>query len=349
MKLYGKNWTRREIEARVGRIEAIGGIRKFRMQDGPESEVEMIQVRTGAGLSYNLNASRALDIGLAEFCGVPISWHSVNGEIHPSYFDSSGSEWLRTAVGGLLMTCGLTQVGSPCEDNGEWLGIHGRIHHQPARILTAEGSWEEDEYLINIKGVVEETKIFGEYLRLTRHIKSKLGENKIAIHDVVENIGFESAPHMILYHFNFGFPLLSEHTKITFPSKKVLARDQGTPVDGYEGFQEPECGIPERVYYHELDSDKMENDIAEVIIQNPNFPLLANQSDKVLTVRLSWNIRTLPKLIQWQMHGAGTYALGIEPSNCDVKGRVYERDNGSLIFLEPGEQKDYILEISLNQ
>jgi len=349
MKLYGKNWTRREIEARVARIETIGGIRKFKLQDGPESGVEMIQVRTGAGLSYNLNVSRALDIGLAEFCGVPLSWHSVNGEIHPSYFDPSGNEWLRTAAGGLLMTCGLTQVGSPCEDNGEWLGIHGRIHHQPAQLLMADGSWEGDEYLINIKGVVEETKIFGEYLRLTRHIKSRLGENKIEIHDVVENIGFESAPHMILYHFNFGFPLISEHTKIFFPSKKVFARDKGTPIDGHEGYQAPEYGIPERVYYHELDTDKIENNFATVFIQNPHFPSLNNKIGEKISVRLSWNIETLPNLIQWRMHGAGTYALGIEPSNCDVKGRVYERDNGSLIFLEPGEKKHYQLEISLNQ
>ncbi len=348
MKLYGKNWTRREIEARVGRIESIGGLRKYKLQNGSGSEVEMIHVRTGAGLSYALNVSRALDIGLAEFCGVPISWHSVNGEIHPSHFDPSGNQWLRTAAGGLLMTCGLTQVGAPCEVNGEWLGVHGRIHHQPAQLLAAEGCWEDNEYLINIKSVTEETKIFGEYLRLTRHIKSMLGENKIAIHDVVENIGFESTPHMILYHFNFGFPLLSEHTKIFFPSRKVVARDKGTLVEGYDSFQTPGIGIAERVYYHELDPDKIENNFASVIIQNSHFPSLKDQSVENITVRLSWNIETLPKLIQWRMHGAGIYALGIEPSNCDVKGRVYERNNGSLLFLEPGEKKQYHLEIVID-
>jgi len=349
MKLYGKNWTRREIEARVGPIESIGGIKKYKLSGGSESEVEMIQVRTGAGLSYHVNVSRALDIGLAEFCGVPLSWHSVNGEVHPNYFDTTGTEWLRTAVGGLLMTCGLTQVGAPCEDNSEWLGVHGRIHHQPAQLLTAEGYWEDDEYLIHIKGVSEETKIFGEYLRLTRVIKSKLGENKIAIHDTVENIGFESTPLMILYHFNFGFPLLSEHTKIYFPSINVAARDTGTPVSGYDSFQPPEIGIAERVYYHELDPDKIENNLASVIIQNPHFPTIHHNTNKEISVRLSWDVRTLSNLIQWRMHGAGIYALGIEPSNCDVKGRVFERSRGSLIFLEPGDKKDYQLEILIAQ
>jgi len=246
------------------------------------------------------------------------------------------------------MTCGLTQVGSPCEDNGEWLGIHGRIHHKPAQVLMADECWEENEYYINIKGVSEETKIFSEYLRFTRYIKSKLGENKIKIHDVVENIGFESTPHMILYHFNFGFPLLSEHTRITFPSKNITARDKGIPIKGYDCYQSPEIGCPERVYYHELDDNKIENNFATVTIKNPQFPSLNHESKDNISVRLSWNIETLPNLIQWRMHGAGTYSLGIEPSNCDVKGRINERDKGSLVILEPGEKKQYFLEIAID-
>ena len=50
MQLYQKAWTRRELEARVGRIEQIGGLRRLRLAEGPESGVEQIQVRTGSGL-----------------------------------------------------------------------------------------------------------------------------------------------------------------------------------------------------------------------------------------------------------------------------------------------------------
>ena len=129
MKLYNQDWTRRELEARVGRIEQIGGIQRFTLMEGPEAGVEQIQIRTGAGLTYYVSPSRGLDISLAEIGGVPISWQSANGDVHPAYFDAAGIGWLRTAVGGLLMTCGLTQVGAPCEDEDEQLGIHGRAHH----------------------------------------------------------------------------------------------------------------------------------------------------------------------------------------------------------------------------
>ena len=152
MKLYGQEWTRRALEARIGRIEQIGGLRRVQCTEGPESGTEQILVRTGAGLSYSILPSRGLDIGLAEFGGVPLCWLSPNGVVHPAFYDDRGLAWLRTATGGLLMTCGLTQVGSPGIEGGEELGLHGRAHHTPARHVCAEGYWEEDEYVCVVRG-----------------------------------------------------------------------------------------------------------------------------------------------------------------------------------------------------
>ena len=36
MKLYNRTLTRREVEARVGRIEQIGGVRRMRLTEGFE-------------------------------------------------------------------------------------------------------------------------------------------------------------------------------------------------------------------------------------------------------------------------------------------------------------------------
>jgi hypothetical protein len=73
MELYGQEWTRRALEAHLGFIEQIGGLRRVQRTDGKASGVEEIQVRTGAGLSYSVLLSRGLDIGLAEFAGVPFT------------------------------------------------------------------------------------------------------------------------------------------------------------------------------------------------------------------------------------------------------------------------------------
>jgi hypothetical protein len=338
MKLYGREWKRRDLEAHVGRIEQIGGLRRVQSMEGPEAGVEEIQVRTGAGLSYSVVLSRGLDIGLAEFGGIPLCWLSPNGEPHPAFYDDRGLAWLRTAAGGLLMTCGLTQVGSPGVDGGEELGLHGRAHHIPARHVCAEGYWEEDEYFIVVRGKVEETSIFGRNLHLNRMITSRLGTNEIVIHDIVENAGFEPAPHMMLYHFNFGFPLLTPATEIHFPSASVTPREPGLPTEGLEEWGSPQAGNREQVYYHENLSTTVDG-MAAVTLRNPHFPT----GNKPLTARVAWKTETLPMCVQWKMPGEGTHVLGVEPANCHVEGRVAERARGTLVRLAPGQTMEYRL------
>lgn len=341
MRWNGKTWTRRELEARVGRLEQLGGVRRLQWTEGVEAGTEHIQVRTAAGLSYYVSASRGLDISLAEFRGAPISWQSANGDVHPAYYEANGAEWLRTAAGGLLMTCGLTQAGSPNTDNGRAFGLHGRAHHTPARHVSVSGAWVGDEYEMRVTGVVEETFIFGEHLRMTREICSWLGENRISIRDTVENIGFQTCPHMMLYHFNFGFPLLNETTRITMPTTEVAAREAETPVEGYSSWQAPDPAYAERVYYHKVKSDS--NGWAHARIETPLFPGTAQG----VNLRLSWSTEHLPRLVQWHMPGAGAHVLGIEPANCHVGGRADERAKGTLFQLEPGQSVAYELELEI--
>jgi hypothetical protein len=344
MNLYGRQWSRRELEARLGRIEQIGGIRRVQSTEGKEAGVEEIQVRTGAGLAYSILPSRGLDIGLTEYAGMPLCWLSPNVAAHPGYFDDRDLGWLKTAVGGLLMTCGLAQVGSPCEENGENLGLHGRAHHTPARHVCAEGHWDGDEYRIAVQGKVEETSISGWNLHLTRHIRSSLGKNEIVIQDVVENAGFEPAPHMLLYHFNFGFPLLDAHTEIHFPAGDVIPREPDLLVECLAEWQLPQAGFRERVYYHENLSTGPDG-VAAVTIHNPHFPFVG----RPLVVRLAWDTHNLPVLVQWKMPAEGIHVLGIEPSNCHVEGRVSERERGTLVMLAPGQMMEYHLEISVSE
>jgi hypothetical protein len=344
MHLYGRDWTRRELEARVGRLEQIGGLRRFQLTEGKEAGVEQIQVRTGAGLCYYVSPSRGMDISLAEFCGAPISWQAANGDVHPAYFDDEGLAWLRTAAGGLLMTCGITQAGAPSTDGDQQLGLHGRAHHTPARQVAVEGRWRGDEYEMRVAGVVEESVIFGENVRLTREIRSRLGSNRIEITDVVENLAFTPAPLMLLYHFNFGFPLLMEETILHFPSRKVRARDPWSPMEGYDRWAAPEPGHRERVYLHE--EIEQENGWTTASVHNPRFPIGA--SAQPVTMHLSWATENLPRLVEWRMAGAGEHVLGIEPTNCSVFGRSAARAEGSLVMLAPGEAKTFALVLEVN-
>jgi hypothetical protein len=44
---------------------------------------------------------------------------------------------------------------------------------------------------------------------------------------------------------------------------------------------------------------------------------------------------------------AGTYVTGLEPANCWVEGRDRDRERGILQFLEPGETREYSLELTV--
>ena len=77
-----------------------------------------------------------------------------------------------------------------------------------------QSRWEGDEYVVELCGVVNECNLFGDKLRLTRHISTRMGATSLAIHDVVENVGYQASPFTILYHMNFGFPLLDGASRV---------------------------------------------------------------------------------------------------------------------------------------
>jgi hypothetical protein len=58
-------------------------------------------------------------------------------------------------------------------------------------------------------------------------------------------------------------------------------------------------------------------------------------------------MRELPRFIQWKMTGEGTYVLGLEPANCWTQGRIKERERGTLQFLDPGERREFFLQIGI--
>ncbi len=336
-QLFGRFYRKRELLEHIGRLEQVGGIRRFVLDEGNEKGVEHIQVRTGAGLCYYVSPMRGMDISFAEMNGVPLTFQSANRDAHPSYYDANGAEWLRTFPGGLMHTCGLSTLGEPSLENGEALGLHGRISHQPASQVGTEGSWDGDDYVMKLTGTVRQTRAFGENIELRRTIISRLGENKIVVRDQIENQGFTSTDLMVLYHCNFGFPFIGPGLTIKFPEGIVKGRESDLTMENYQGFEPPSPSYKERVYYHRPNPQ----------ISKPAV-ILTNQ-ELGLAVTLSYSGATLPCLVQWKMAGQGLYALGIEPANAYVEGRPVERSKRGIVQLGPGETLDYELVFEFNQ
>ncbi|MHB9134483.1 MAG: aldose 1-epimerase family protein [Armatimonadota bacterium] len=340
VRLFGREFSKEELQAYTGNLAQVGGIRAVELATGRERGVRAFDVATGSGFEFTVLADRALDISRAVFRGRSLAVHSPGGQAHPAYYESQGLGWLRTFPGGLVTTCGLSWLGAPCSDEGEELGLHGRISTLPAEELGFWGEWKDNDYWMYIKGTMTEGVFFGNPLRLTRQISSKLGSNSFTIDDTVENLGGQPTPLMVLYHCNIGFPLLGPDSSLVTNSLNISPRDtEGAPgLAHHAEFQAPTPGYGEQVFYHDMATDN--NGDVRVALINP-------QLDGGLGVFMKYHKKSLPRFVQWKMMGHGTYVLGLEPSNCGVEGRAVERGRGTLQMLQPGEQRTFHLELGV--
>ena len=76
--LWGRHWTQTALLQRVGDISQLGGARVVTLSEGPESGVQVAEVRTGSGLAFSVLPSRGMDIGFADFRGMPLCWRTTS-------------------------------------------------------------------------------------------------------------------------------------------------------------------------------------------------------------------------------------------------------------------------------
>jgi len=160
--------SRQLLLERIGRFSQVGGITPFTYADGKARGVSTLRVRTARGFEFWVAPDKGMDIVEATYRGESLCWHSPNGVVHPAYYSSRNTEWLKTFAGGLLCTCGLTTVGVPSEDNGESLGLHGSISNTPAENVRWSENWEEDDCLLTMSGKMRESSVHGHNLLLER-------------------------------------------------------------------------------------------------------------------------------------------------------------------------------------
>ncbi|MCC6174937.1 MAG: aldose 1-epimerase family protein [Chloroflexi bacterium] len=341
VQLYGKTWTRADLTRYVADMDQIGGIRPVAFQDGPEAGVRALEVRTGAGLAFTILADRAMDVGLAEIDGVPLSFLTGVGYVHPTYYSASGQDWLRTFPGGLFVTGGLDTFGQPSRDAGSDFGLHGRATALPACGLAWDADWEGDEYVLRARGRMKQVSMHGEQLQLTRQITARLGENRFAVHDVVENLAGRPEPHMMLYHFNVGFPLLDDGTELEVRASRTVGLDERSRAveSTAHTAHGPVYGFEEEVLVHDVEPDADGWITARVV--NTAFG-----GGRGLALAIRYRKDELPYLWQWRNLRERAYVMGVEPGNADMRGRAYNREHGTLPVLEPGERREYHLEVA---
>lgn len=339
--IYGKDFTKSEFMKRIGDISQIAGATEYELSSGKARGVRAVNVKNGSGLNFTVLIDRGMDIAWADYKSINLSFISKTGIVSPSFYNEPELGFLRSFYAGMLTTCGLTYMGATCVDEGQSLGLHGRISNTPASDISIFQEWVDNDFIIKIRGKVTESRVFGENVVLTREISTKLGENKIYIHDEIENCGFNSTPLMLLYHCNFGYPLVSPDTEFISSGGIVSCRDDEAKkgLSNYSTFEEPTHNYKEQVFYHKLNNDC--DDIAYAGLFNKSL------GSNGLGVKIKFNTKELPYLVEWKQMGEGDYVVGVEPGTWVPEGRAEARKRGELLYLNPGEIKKHNLEFSI--
>ncbi len=319
----------------IGHPSQISGVEEVMLSKGKGKGVTLLEIRNGKGLRITLVPDRCMDIARLEFKGDNIGFFAPSGYAAPAYYDNKDTGFLKTFYAGFMTTCGLTAVGSPCIDKGEDLPLHGNISHTPC-----ENFWyNEDDEAITVKAVIRDASLFGHSYILNREYKIYKTKNIITLNDTVENIGNTKAPCMLLYHTNFGYPVLSENSKVFIPSNSSTSRNAHAK-DNYDSrltMEKPQSGYEECCYYYDVKAD---NGMANVGIFSPDI----NKG-----VKISYDKTTLGYFTQWKMMGENEYVLGLEPGNCTPDGRAVMREKGILKELEKGEKYNTYLNFEFSE
>jgi hypothetical protein len=320
----------------IGNLSQQGGCRHYTLNDGWGRGLRATDISTGSGLQYTVLPDRGMDISLASYKGMNLVYLTCNGETHPAYYEPEGIGWLRTFAAGLLTTCGLTYLGPPCEDGGEQLGLHGRFSTLPARQFSDLSGWNGNDYICRVTGILEEGYIFGNKLRMERDISSVCGQTLIRITDSLTNFGNAPSPYTILYHMNFGYPLLTEDAELVIDPLDSSPRDaDAVPgIKEFRNFIKPQPSYKEQVFFHTMTGNARGE--TTVTLQNKQAGV---------AVSIIFNVKQLPYITEWKTMGYGEYVLGIEPCNVLCKSRKALRDENALPILQPGESTSNVLEV----
>jgi hypothetical protein len=329
---------------KISNTAQLGGIETSVLDNSAGRGTRIAWINTGAGLRFKVVIDRAMDIADTFYNEHSLAWLSHSGITSAQPMSDKSTSWLKTFGGGLLVTCGLSHVGGPESDEFGERGIHGEISNIPAEI---ESIIQPDPISgkmdMSITGIIRQSQALGSRLELRRTISATLGKSVIRIHDEVINRGNTDAAHMLLYHCNFGWPLIDEGTKILWNG--TWKPRHGNPNKIFrEGNDFKKClpplddhqGSAEEVAFIDLESD------------DDGFCTCGLENSKLgLRVNLKFQKKQLPCLTNWQHFGKGEYVVGLEPGTNPPIGQSQARRQNELIQLVPGETRNYTLEIEL--
>jgi hypothetical protein len=302
------------MNGKISNFQQIGSLRRYTLEGGKEKGIDVIDCDNGK-LRFLLNVSKACDVMQLYHEGQNTSFISKNG------FTLREPPFGNRFEGGMLYTCGLDNVGGMRDGNP----VHGSLHNIPAEIVRAECN---DEGIV-VEAIIRDTALFGKNLVLRRRIYSAIGSDSLRLEDTLVNEGYRTENYCVLYHVNFGYPLLDEGARIVADVAKCDPR-----TDWARENVATVCEITEPL-------PEQKETCYFLTFNQPRISLINDKLGKSVT--LSYSGDTLPHFVEWKSMACGTYALGFEPTTTELDDRFAYKT------LDAGESVRFWIELDLKR
>lgn len=348
---YVEDWSITSQDLGIA-VDLPFSVHKKTLRGGLSDGVDIIEVNNGV-LTYSILPTRGMGIWRGDYRGTMLGWKSpVRGPVNPAFVDPEaygGIGWI-TGFDEWIVRCGLSSNGPPGvdvfhDDDGAEIRanvtLHGPIANVPA-FYVAVRIGKEPPHAIEVVGKVEESCLFMPQLQLDTTIRTTPGANRFTLHDVVTNRRSTPAEMELLYHCNFGAPLMSEHGRFLAPIRTLAPRDDSSAdeIDRFASYPAPaKTPIGETAYFAELHGDAK---------TGKTLALLQNGAgDKGCALRFSK--KQLPWFTLWKhpaSEGDG-YVTGLEPAINFPNLRTFERKMGRVAKLPGGASYETEIEFEI--
>jgi len=327
-------------------------VRRIFLHGGKQEGVEILEVDNGK-LRMQVIPTRGMGILSVTLGDVRLGWNSpVKEVVHPQWINlqsRGGLGWL-DGFSEFVCRCGLENNGHPGTDKfinntGDEatmeLTLHGKIANLPAQdveVIVAR----EVPYRISVRGRVHERMFLGPKLELQTEISTEAGSAEFRVHDVITNRGGQPQEFQILYHANYGKPLLDEGTEFVAPVQRVTPFNDhaAKSVRNYHKYAGPAAGFVEQVYCLHPYGDS----------QGRTSILLRNQA-RAQAVSMSYALKDLPYLTLWKNTTAEAdgYVTGLEPGTNFPYNRRIERQFGRVPKLAAGASHEATIDFAIHR
>ncbi|MBU6400099.1 MAG: aldose 1-epimerase family protein [Verrucomicrobia bacterium] len=325
-------------------------VQKHTLHGGKQEGVDVIVVDNGK-LRFTLVPTRGMGVLRVEGRGVRLGWDSpVQEVVHPHYINlqsRGGLGWLE-GFNEWLVRCGLEFAGHPGKDKfinnvGDQaemdLTLHGKIANIPASEVEVVID-RDPPHRLRVRGQVNERMFYGPKFELWTELSTEPGADSFRIDDTVTNHGADDQELQVIYHTNYGPPLLQAGARFLAAAKRVVPFNARAAegVAHYGEYAGPTKGFIEQVYclypYAEADGRTM------VLLENA-------AADRAVSLRFS--VEQLPYFTLWKNTTAVEegYVTGLEPGTGFPYNRRIERQFGRVPKLKPGASRRFTLEFAL--